>query len=267
MKLILTGFVCVLALNGCFRNEVTGRKQLKFIPESQLRQLAVTEYTRFLSGNRVISSNNNPNSAMVKRIGDKIAAAITQYYSQQGKFDVVKNYQWEFNLVDKNEINAWCMPGGKVVVYTGLLPVAQNENALAAVMGHEIAHAIAGHGGERMSQAMITQGLGAIGNIATSGNPAVNQLFDNIFGIGAQAGFLLPNSRKHELEADRFGLYFSAMAGYDPREAVPFWQRMSQAGGQKPPEFLATHPSDERRIQQLQHHMDEALRYYNASIH
>jgi predicted Zn-dependent protease len=266
-KLLLTVTLVVLSLASCFRNEVTGRKQLKFIPESQLRQLSVTEYNSFLTKNRIIRDYNNPNSAMVKRIGNKIAAAITQYYGQQGKFDVVKDYNWEFNLVDKNEINAWCMPGGKVVVYTGLLPVARNENALAVVMGHEIAHAVAGHGGERMSQAMIAQGLGTIGNIATSGNPSVNLLFDNIFGIGAQTGFLLPNSRKHELEADRFGLYFSAMAGYDPREAVPFWQRMAQAGGQKPPEFLATHPSDERRIQQLEHYMDEAIRYYNASLH
>jgi predicted Zn-dependent protease len=196
-------------------------------------------------------------------VGTRIANAITDYYTQKGKGDVLNGYKWEFNLVDSKEINAWCMPGGKVVVYTGLLPVAQNEAALAVVLGHEITHAVASHGNERMSQGMLAQGIAIAGDVLTSGNPNVNNLFNSVYAPGAQIGVLLPNSRKQEYEADHFGLLFAAMAGYNPREAIPFWQRMAQAGnGQKPPEFLATHPSDENRIAKLQGYMDEALKYY-----
>jgi predicted Zn-dependent protease len=154
------------------------------------------------------------------------------------------------------------MPGGKVVVYTGLLPVSQNEAALAIVLGHEITHAVATHGNERMSQEMVTQGLGVVGDLLTSGNSKVNSIFNAVYAPGSQIGYTLPNSRNQEYEADHFGLIFAAMAGYNPREAIPFWQRMSQAGGAKPPEFLATHPSDENRINRLQGYMEEALKYY-----
>jgi predicted Zn-dependent protease len=154
------------------------------------------------------------------------------------------------------------MPGGKMVVYTGLLPVAQNEAALAIVLGHEITHAVAHHGQERISQAMLAQGLQLGGNIFTSGNQQANNIFNNIYGPAAQVGVLLPNSRNQELEADKFGLIFAAMAGYNPREAIPFWTRMAQGGGSKPPEFLSTHPADATRIQKLQSYMPEALKYY-----
>jgi len=249
---------------GCSNNAVTGRKQLTLLSESQLQEMALTEYKTFLSQNKVLSTSANRDAEMVRRVGSRIANAITQYYGKQGKGDILNGYQWEFNLVDSKEINAWCMPGGKVVVYTGLLPVTQNEAALAVVLGHEITHAVAGHGNERMSEEMVAQGLGAVGSVLTSGNAQVNSVFNNIYGPGAQVGVLLPNSRKQEYEADHFGLIFSAMAGYNPREAIPFWQRMAQAssGGQKPPEFLATHPSDENRIAKLQGYMDEALKYY-----
>ncbi len=251
-------------LMACPRNAVTGRKQLNLLPESQLQQMAVTEYQSFLSQNKVLANSSNKDAEMVRRVGTRIAAAITDYYTKKGKGDVLKGYKWEFNLVDNKEINAWCMPGGKVVVYTGLLPVAQNEAALAIVLGHEITHAVASHGNERMSQALLAQGIGIAGDILTSKNTQVNSIFNNVYGPGAQVGALLPNGRKQEYEADHFGLIFAAMAGYNPNEAIPFWQRMAQASAssQKPPEFLSTHPSDENRIARLKGYMSEALTYY-----
>ncbi|UEG49129.1 M48 family metallopeptidase [Ferruginibacter lapsinanis] len=261
-KIFFLVFSLAFAL-GCTRNAVTGRNQLSLLPESQLQQMALQEYKQFLSQNKVVSTSASKDAEMVRRVGTRIAAAITDYYTKQGKGNVLSGYQWEFNLVDNKEVNAWCMPGGKVVVYTGLLPIAQNEAALAIVLGHEITHAVASHGNERMSQTMLAQGLGVAGDMLTSGNSKVNGIFNNTFGIGAQVGVLLPNSRKQEYEADHYGLLFAAMAGYNPREAIPFWQRMSQAGGSnKPPEFLATHPADENRIAKLQEYMDEALSYY-----
>ncbi len=261
-KITILSLVLSLCWIACSRNAVTGRNQLSLIPEAQLQQMAVGEYQSFLSTNKVVSSSNNKDAEMVKRVGTRIASAITSYYTKKGNAELMNGYKWEFNLVDNKEVNAWCMPGGKVVVYTGLLPITQNEAALAIVLGHEITHAVAGHGNERMSQGMVAQGLGAVGDMLTSNNPKVNSIFNNTFGLGAQVGVLLPNSRKQEYEADRFGLIFAAMAGYNPREAIPFWTRMSQAGGQKPPEFLATHPSDENRIARLQGYMNEALKYY-----
>lgn len=247
----------------CTTNAVTGRKQLSLLPESQLQEMAITEYKSFLSQNKVVSTTTNKDAEMVRRVGTRIANAITEYYTKQGKGTILSGYKWEFNLVDNKDVNAWCMPGGKVVVYTGLLPVTQNEAALAIVLGHEISHAVANHGNERMSQGMITQGIGVAGDILTSGNSKVNGIFNGVFGPGSQLGFTLPNSRKQEYEADHFGLIFAAMAGYNPREAISFWQRMAQAsGGQKQPEFLATHPADENRIARLQGYMDEALKFY-----
>ena len=263
MKKIFTSLLAIsLFITSCSTNSVTGRKQLTLLSESQLQQMAMTEYKTFLSQNKVVSSSANRDAEMVRRVGSRIATAITNYYTKQGKGEILNGYQWEFNLVDSKEVNAWCMPGGKVVVYTGLLPVTQNEAALAVVLGHEITHAVAGHGNERMSQGMLAQGIGVAGNILTSGNPQVNNIFNSVYAPGAQVGVLLPNSRKQEYEADHFGLIFMAMAGYNPREAIPFWQRMAQSGGEKPPEFLATHPSDENRIAKLQDYMNEALKYY-----
>lgn len=263
MKKLFTSVIIIsLFAFGCSNNAVTGRKQLTLISESQLQEMAVTEYRTFLSQNKVVSTSANRDAEMVRRVGSRIATAITNYYTKKGNGDILNGYKWEFNLVDSKEVNAWCMPGGKVVVYTGLLPVTQNEAALAVVLGHEITHAVAGHGNERMSQGMLAQGVGVVGSILTSGNPQVSNIFNNVYGPAAQVGVLLPNSRKQEYEADHFGLIFMAMAGYNPREAIPFWQRMAQAGGEKPPEFLATHPSDENRISKLQSYMNEALKYY-----
>ncbi len=263
MKKYLLFFSAVLFVVGCSTNAITGRKQLKLLPEADLQNMAKTEYQSFLTQNKIVNVSVSKDAEMVTRVGKRIAAAITEYYTEQGKGDILQGYQWEFNLVNSNEVNAWCMPGGKVVVYTGILPVTQNEAGLAVVMGHEIAHAIAQHGNERMSQQMLAQGIGTVGSVLTSGNSAVSNIFNTVYAPGAQIGVLLPNSRKQELEADHFGLIFAAMAGYNPNEAAPFWERMSKVGGgQKPPEFMSTHPSDETRIRKVQEYAKEAMKYY-----
>jgi predicted Zn-dependent protease len=226
--------------------------------------MALTEYKSFLSSNKVVPVDNN-NSEMVKRVGTRIAAAINKYYQAQGLGNVLQGYNWEFNLVESKEVNAWCMPGGKVVVYTGLLPITQNETALAIVLGHEITHAVAGHGRERMSQQLLAQGIQVAGDVALSNNPTTVNVFNQVYAPTSQVAVLLPYSRKHEYEADHYGLIFAAMAGYDPREAVPFWQRMAAMGGQKPPILLSDHPADADRIQKLQELMPEAMKYYSQS--
>ncbi|MEO6611152.1 MAG: M48 family metallopeptidase [Chitinophagaceae bacterium] len=256
---ILSAFVIA-----CSKNAVTGRNQFKLVPESDLQSMANTEYQNFLSTNKVVSSSNNRDAEMVRRVGQRITRAVTDYYAQKGLSDQLANYRWEYNLVDNKEANAWCMPGGKIVVYTGLLPITQNEAALAAVMGHEVSHAIFNHGNERMSQGLIQQLGGVALSVALADKPSETQnLFMGAYGVGTAVGVLLPFSRKHELEADHYGLIWTAMAGYNPREAIALWQRMEQASnGQKPPEFLSTHPAEGRRIDQLEKYMPEALTYY-----
>jgi predicted Zn-dependent protease len=266
MKNIFVSLIAACLLAGCALNLVTGRKQLSLVKESDLRLMAVSQYNTFLKENKVLSSSSNRDAAMVDRVGTKIANAITKYFNSQEKKSVLEGYAWEFNTIDDEKvINAWCMPGGKVVVYTGLLPVTQNETALAIVMGHEIAHSIAKHGNERMSQAMVQQMGGMALEVALAQKPQETQdIFMATYGIGSDLGAMLPWSRQQETEADQYGLIFSAMAGYDPREAIPFWQRMSTAGGASPPEFLSTHPSDETRMRKLKQFMPEALKYYTA---
>ena len=263
MKKIIILLVSLSLFIACSKNAVTGRNQLSLIPESQLQEMAVTQYKSFLSENKVVSNTTNKDAEMVVRVGTRIARAITDYYTKQGKGEILNGYKWEFNLVDNKQVNAWCMPGGKVVVYTGLLPIAQNEAALAIVLGHEITHAVAQHGNERMSKEILAQGLGELANVATSGNQQVNNIFNTVYGPGSQLAYTLPNSRKEEYEADHYGLIFAAMAGYNPREAIPFWERMGAASnGQAPPEFLSTHPADANRIEKLNGYMAEALKYY-----
>jgi len=262
-KNILILFTSFMFLQSCQKNSITGRKQLILVPESELQVMAFQQYQEFLQENKVVSANDN-NAAMVKRVGSRIASAITNFYKQQGKSDLLSGYKWEFNLVVDSAVNAWCMPGGKVVVYTGLLPVTQNEASLAVVMGHEIAHALGLHGNERMSQALVQQMGGVALAVAVSSQPAETQdLFMQAYGIGTTVGAILPYSRKQELEADRYGLIFSAMAGYNPQAAISFWERMAKAnGGNQPPEFLSTHPSDETRIEKVKEYVKEAEKYY-----
>lgn len=264
MKKTIIFLMITSLLTGCVMNQVTGRKQLSLVSDSELRLMAVEQYNTFLSENKILNSSTSRDAAMVDRVGAKIAVAITKYYNNRGMTSVLEGFAWEFNTVDdKDVVNAWAMPGGKVVVYTGLLPVTQNETGLAIVMGHEIAHAIAKHGNERMSQAMMQQLGGMALQIALAQKPEETQnLFLMSYGIGSTVGAMLPWSRQQETEADQYGLIFAAMAGYDPREAIPFWQRMSSAGGGKPPEFLSTHPSDATRMRKLKQFMPEALKYY-----
>lgn len=267
IKKITAFFLVISAVVACSTNPVTGRSQLKLVPEAELQTMATQQYQQFLSQNKTVSPSADKDAEMVRRVGQRLASAVATYYQQQGKGDALTGFKWEFNLVNDKAANAWVMPGGKCVVYTGLLPITQNEAALANVIGHEISHAIFQHGNERMSQEMIAQGLGTGVSIALANKPAATQaIFSQAFGLGAQAGVLLPFSRKHELESDRYGMRWAAMAGYNPREAIALWQRMEKASnGQAPPEFLSTHPSESTRIQQLQKYLDEALKYYKPA--
>lgn len=248
----------------CSKVPLTGRKQFSLIPESTISQMSDGEYKTFLSKNHVITTGAD--ATMVKQIGQDVAQSVQTYLAQNKAGDRVKGFKWEFNLVENAEVNAWCMPGGKVAVYTGILPVTQNANSLAVVMGHEIAHAVAQHGNERMTQGLLQQ-LGAVGlSVALQNKPAQTQdLFMQAYGVGSQVGLLLPFSRKQESEADELGLIFSAMAGYDPNEAIAFWERMAKKGGAAPPEFMSTHPSNATRIADLKKFMPTALKYYQKS--
>lgn len=259
--LVASAIVSVVAI-ACSRNTITGRSQLSLVSESDLQATALTEYKQFLSENKVVSSGSSKDAEMVKRVGNRIAAAITRYYTEKGMASALSSYQWEFNLVDSKEVNAWCMPGGKVVVYTGLLPVTRDEASLAIVMGHEITHAVAGHSRERMSQQMVAQGLQGVGGVALGGNQKALNIFNAVYAPTAQVGVLLPNSRKQESEADHYGLIFAAMAGYNPEVAVGFWERMAAQGGQKTSVLLSTHPSDEQRIADIKRLLPEAMKYY-----
>ncbi len=265
-KIITFGLAtAMLAISSCSTVPLTGRSRLSLVDESQLQQQAAIGYAQLLSDPQTkVVSGNTANSLMVKRVGQKIAAAVTTYMNQNGYGDQIANYTWAFNLIDSKEINAWCMPGGKVAVYTGILPITQDEAGLATVMGHEIAHAIAQHSAERASQMTLAQVGGAAVGVATSGKSETTQAIVNqLYGIGGQLT-ILKYGRNQELEADKMGLSFMAMAGYNPTSAIGFWQRMARAssGSNKPPEFLSTHPTDDSRIAQIQRDLPEAMKYY-----
>ena len=264
MNKLIVAAVVALGITSCAQNAITGRKQLALYNEADIQSMAAQQYQQFLSQNKVVSTSASKDAEMVRRVGLRLTNAINQYYSTQGKTAELEGYKWEYNLVGSKEVNAWCMPGGKIVVYTGLLPISQNEAALAVVMGHEIAHALAHHGNERMSQAAIQQIGGQALSVAIANKSAAAQnVLLSAYGIGSNVGALLPFSRKQELEADRYGLIFSAMAGYNPQEAIPLWERMKAAGGSsKPPEILSTHPAEDTRIEKLKELMPEALKYY-----
>ncbi|HNR14090.1 MAG TPA: M48 family metallopeptidase [Thermodesulfobacteriota bacterium] len=250
-----------LCLWSCRTVPITGRQQLDLVSSGEVMQMSNQEYAKFLSTHQMVQ--NTPEAAMVNSVGRRIQTAVERYFAQTNEASHLSGYQWEFNLVQDASKNAWAMPGGKVVVYTGILPVTQNECGLATVMAHEIAHAIAGHGEERMSQSLLTELGGMALSQALSQQPgATQQLFMTAFGLGSQIGVLLPYSRLQESEADHLGLVFMSMAGYDPRCALDFWQRMAASGqGGGPPEFLSTHPADENRIQSIQELIPEALQY------
>jgi predicted Zn-dependent protease len=246
----------------CSTVPLTGRKQLNLVPASEMLSTSFQQYGDFVKQNK--ASSDRSGAELVRTVGTRIKGAVEQYMGSNGLSDRLKGYAWEFNLIESKEVNAWCMPGGKVVVYTGILPLTKNEQGLAVVLGHEIAHAIAEHGNERMSQEMIAQfGGSALSELLKSKPAETQQLWMGVFGAGAQYGVLLPYSRTHESEADHLGLIFMAMAGYDPNGALDFWQRMAATNkGKAPPEFMSTHPADETRISQIQQNIPEALKYY-----
>lgn len=252
----------LLLLASCQTVPITGRQQLSIVPSDTVMGMSATAYDDFLKKHTVIV--NTKDADMVKRVGQRIQWSVETYFRDQGLSDRLKGYRWEFNLVKDDAVNAWCMSGGKVVVYTGILPVAQDEEGLAVVMGHEISHAIARHGDERLSQGLVTQMGGvALSTALAQKSKETQDLFLAAFGIGAQVGILLPYSRVQESEADRLGLIFMAMAGYNPDEAVDFWKRMANAKkGAATPEFLNTHPADSKRIADIEKLLPEARSYY-----
>jgi len=260
VKIIAILLISTYAIS-CARVPITGRKQTNLMPESELITMSVTEYGTVLSGSNVVNSSN-ADAQMIDRVGKRISTAVEKYLTDNNMENRIEGFQWEFKLIQEDVVNAWCMPGGKVAFYTGILPVCGGERGVAVVMGHEVAHAIARHGNERMSTGLVAQlGISALA-IAMSENPTLTKdLFLQSVGIGTQLG-MLSFSRKHESEADHMGLVFMAMAGFDPREAPVFWERMSAAGGGEPPEFLSTHPSHETRVSDLNGWLDEALKYY-----
>ncbi len=254
--------IFTLVLSSCASVPVTGRSGLHLVPDSELTSRSYQEYNEVLKKSKL--SSDVAKVSMVRRVGQRIAAASEELLEETGRAADIRNYQWEFNLIeDDKTVNAWCMPGGKVAVYTGLLPISKDENGLAVVVGHEVAHAIAKHGNERMSQGLLAQ-FGAIGlSVALSRSPGVtSDIFMQAYGVGSQVGFLLPYSRVHESEADHIGLILMAKAGYDPRGAVALWQRMNARGGSRPPEFLSTHPAPESRIREIEAEIPEAMQYY-----
>ncbi len=261
---VLSTFL-LLFLAYCQTVPITGRQQLQLVPDQQVRSMAVDSYKEFLSENKVITGT--PEAQMVKRVGDRIRIAVERYFTRNGMEQELKGYSWEFNLIEEDTVNAWCMPGGKVAVYTGILPVTKDDVGLAVVMGHEVAHAVAKHGNERMSQGLLAQLGGAALSVALANRPAeTQQLFMTAYGLGAQVGILLPYSRLQESEADHLGLIFMSMAGYDPHAAVNFWQRMAaQKQGDAPPEFLSTHPADQTRIENIKRLIPEAMEHFDEA--
>jgi predicted Zn-dependent protease len=262
LKTLLVLIVLPLVYYSCTVVPLTGRKQLNLMPESEMISMSLTSYSDFMKENKVSTDKNNAD--LVKKVGSDISVSVIKYFTDNNMISRLNGYQWEFNLVKNDSTpNAWCMPGGKVVVYSGILPYTKDKNGLAVVLSHEIAHAVARHGNERMSQELLTQFGSVALSEALKQKPAETQgIFNTAYGLGSQLGVLLPFSREHELEADKLGLIFMAMAGYDPQTAVSFWERMSSMGGQKPPEFMSTHPSDSRRIARIKEALPEAMKYY-----
>ncbi len=249
-------------LPSCGSVPLTGRRQLQLVSDQEVMALSLQQYQDFMRKAPV--ERGTANAQMVTRVGKRIAAAVETFLANNGYASELKNYDWEFNLVKDKSVNAFAMPGGKIVVYTGLLPVTQSETALAVVIGHEIAHVVGKHGGERISQQLALQYGGAVAG-GLLGNSASAQIGQAVFGLGAQYGVLMPYARKQELEADELGLVFMAMAGYDPRVAVSFWKRMAQNSQGASPEFLSTHPSDGKRIEQIERMMPTILKYYKGA--
>ena len=261
MKRWMGAWVALMLLAGCSSVPLTGRKQVLLVSDQEVLSSSLTQYNDYIK--TATKSGNAKQSAMVTRVGQKIAAATEQYLRQNGLESEVKNFAWEFNLVKDQQLNAFCMPGGKIVVYEGLLGIVSSDDELAVVVGHEVAHAVAKHSNERMSQQLMAQyGAAILGQAVSNRSTAVQQLATSVYGIGAQYGVMLPFSRKHESEADYMGLVFMTMAGYNPDVAVGFWQKMSAGGSGSVPEFMSTHPSDATRIAEIKKWLPEIKAKY-----
>ncbi|SDS27834.1 Peptidase family M48 [Formosa sp. Hel1_31_208] len=247
-KVVVIGVLALFL--SCATNPFTGKKTLALVPNSELFPTAFAQYDQFLTENNVVTGTAD--AEMIKRVGQRIAVAAERWLDANGHQGYLKDYKWEYNLVNDKTVNAWCMPGGKIVFYTGILPIAQNETGIAAIMGHEVAHALANHGQQRMSAGMLQQ-LGAVaGNVAIK-DQQTRDIFNQAYGVGSQVGVMLPFSRSHETQSDEIGIVLMAIAGYNPDEASELWKRMkANSGGQAPPEFLSTHPSNDSRINNLQ---------------
>lgn len=260
-KILLLAFI--LIAQACSTVPLIGRKQVILLPESSMVEMSLTNYSEFLKENKL--STNKEQIDIVKRVGARMSVAVEKYLKENGFQDRVADFKWEFNLVESKEINAWCMPGGKVVFYTGIMPVTKNDAGVAVVMGHEIGHAVARHGNERMSQQLAQQfGSTALSEVIKSKPQETQAIFQSMYGIGSQYLVVLPYSRKQEYEGDKLGLIFMAIAGYNPNEAIAFWERMAANSGAKQPEFLSTHPLEQNRIEAIKQFMPVAMKYYSA---
>ena len=249
MKKTLFILALFMGIVACKTNPFTGKKVLNFYGNSQIFPMAFAQYDQFLQENNVVE--NTSEAKMITSVGQRISSAAERWLSANGYQGYLKDYKWEYNLVKDETVNAWCMPGGKIVFYTGILPICDGETGVAVVMGHEVAHALADHGAQRMSAGTLQQ-IGAVaGNVAIQ-DPRKRNIFNQAYGVGSTVGVMLPFSRSHETEADRIGLQIMAIAGYNPDEAADLWRRMkAESGGQAPPEFMSTHPSNDTRIANL----------------
>lgn len=261
MNKTISLLVLAILLSSCSSVLLTGRKQLLLVSDAEVLTSSFQSYKQFIDS--VPASKDKVNTALVKKVGKNMSTVVENYLKSNGLEAEIANFAWEFNLVKDTSVNAFCMPGGKVVVFEGILPITKNETGLAVVMGHEIAHAIAKHSNERMSQQMLLQYGATFTDVLLVDKPtATRNTINTIYGIGAQYGVMLPYSRKHEYEADRLGLIFLAMAGYNPNESISFWERMAAKGSNTPLEFMSTHPSDANRIAKLKELLPEAMQYY-----
>jgi predicted Zn-dependent protease len=247
-KLTLT-FVVLILVSNCATNPFTGKKTMAIVPNNQILPMAFQQYAQVKEESNVVKSTTN--AQMIQRIGNDISNAATKWLNANGYENYTDDYRWEFILIQDDVVNAWAMPGGKVAFYTGILPIAANENGIATIMGHEVVHALANHGQQRMSAATVQQSLGMVGSAIFSEDQQQQEYFNLAYGLGSQYLGMLPFSRKHETEADEIGLQIMAIAGYNPEEGAELWKRMDKASGVKPPEFLSTHPSTENRIENL----------------
>jgi len=259
LKRISAVFFIILLFSGCATNPLSGKNTMAFIGNNELFAMSFSEYNTFLNENNVVTGT--PESEMIKRVGERLSVAAQKWLTSEGRPDYLNDYRWEFNLVQDNTVNAWCMPGGKIVFYTGILPITQTEAGVAVVMGHEIAHALLNHGQQRMSAGVLQQ-LGAVGVaiLTGGGSPTTQALAMTAYGVGSNLLGTLPFSREHESEADHYGLILMAIAGYNPEEGAPLWERMAARSGGGGPEFLSTHPSETSRIRNLRALAPEAKR-------